>query len=139
MRHVSMLVALAASAPVLLLAACGSGISDSGTVSTSTPSSTVTCAQAGGTIQLLETAQQKFDASQQTVSDGVQYDVSLASAIAIINAERWPDTGTLGQDLHQFDSDANQYTSGDVSDQLTVATDVTALAADCGVIGGGAS
>ncbi|MGD0556479.1 MAG: hypothetical protein ABSA93_16070 [Streptosporangiaceae bacterium] len=139
MKHLSVLAALAASALTLPLAACGAGTSHPAALSATSSSSTVTCSQASGMIQLILAAQQKLDASQQTTSDDELYVISINEGIAIAYANHWPDTGALGHDLHQFASDATQFTNGNVAQQLAVATDITTLAADCGVTGGGTS
>jgi hypothetical protein len=82
--------------------------------------------------------QGKLDTSQQTLSDDELYIVALEEGIAVIRAERWPAAGTqLGSDLHQFESDASQFTSGDLAVQQNVTTDISALAADCGIAASG--
>ncbi len=88
-------------------------------------------------IQLLVNAQRKLNASQQTMSDDLQCDIALMEGISIIKV-RWPVARTqLGRDLHQFESDASQYTSGGQTSQQDVATDISTLATDCGVAGSG--
>jgi hypothetical protein len=84
------------------------------------------------------TAQNKLDASQQTLSDAMQYTLALAEGVAIINAKGWTsEDGRLSNNLRQFESDASQLNNGDLTLQRNVTSDIATLAADCGVAGNG--
>jgi hypothetical protein len=136
MNRIYLLAPLAALAASPALTGCG-GHADPPSGASATTSATVTCVQARPVIQVLDTAEEKLDASQQTINADVQYDIALAEGIAIINADRWPATGSqLNQDLHQFESDASQFTSGGQVSQQDVAADISALEADCDIPGG---
>jgi hypothetical protein len=136
-RRAAALAATAAFLTGAALAGCG-GTSTMHTANATqtanaTPSGAVSCAQAKPLIQLLVKAQGKLDASQQTINDDLLYNIALAEGIAVVKV-RWPVAGTqLGRDLHQFQSDASQYTSGGLASQQAAATDISTLATDCGV------
>lgn len=104
------------------------------TVAKTATSNSVSCTEAEGTIQLLVTGQQKFEASQQSVSDGVQYIVVLDEGIAIIKVRNWAGhANELSQDLARFETDANAFTNGGTDQPQAVESDVDKLAADCDV------
>jgi hypothetical protein len=141
MNRIFRLTALTTFAISPVLAACG-GTATHAAVSRTTASATasgpVDCAQARPVIQLLMTAQDKLNASQQTVKDDELYLVSLDEGIAIIKARGWSLSGDqLGSDLSQFESDGSKFTNGDVASQSQVATDIVTLAADCGLASSG--
>jgi hypothetical protein len=103
-------------------------------------SSGATCAQADGIVKILANAQSTWNTSAQGVSDDMKYNIALAMGMAIIKAggpigAHWSPSGsgTLNADLYQFNSDARQYTAGDLSMLSTVGTDVDALAAYCNI------
>jgi hypothetical protein len=99
-----------------------------------TASSVVNCSDARGTIQLLVTGQQKYEASQQSVSDGVNYLVVLNEGVSIIKVEGWANNANqLGQHLAQFVTDANALTNGSTDQPQTVEADVATLATECDV------
>ena len=135
MNRIYRLTALITFAISPILAGCG-GTATHAAVSgaTATTSGAVDCAQARSIIQLLVTAQNKLSASQQTTQDDELYIVSLDEGIAIIKGRGWSLSDTqLGSDLSQFQSDASQFTNGNVASQSQVAADIVTLAADCGV------
>lgn len=133
MNRIYLLAALAGLAAAPALTGC-SGPAGPPSAASTTTSGTLTCARSRPMIQDLVTAEQKLDSSQQTINDDVQYDIALAEGIAIIRADRWPATGSqLDQDLHQFESDASQFTSGGQGSQQDVAADISDLQTDCNI------
>ena len=141
MKRIYRLTAVITFAILPVLAACGGTATHaaaSHTTASAVTSGPVDCAQAKPTIQLLVTAQNKLNASQQTVKDDELYLLSLDEGMVIIKARGWSLSGNqLGSDLTQFEGDASQFTNGDVASQSQVATDIVTLAADCGVASNG--